>query len=142
MNRRQLLQFSSLLPFSQSATSWSQSGKSALPSRNIVVAQVVDFSQEQRDVSKDFLASSRAAWLDINSRGGIRGKNVTHLAPVPLVNARLPLIRSYRETMSRLFDEPPTPLSLAGYIAARYTYDVLNDVDGALTRRNVLTTFR
>jgi hypothetical protein len=44
--------------------------------------------------------------------------------------------------MSRLFDEPPTPLSLAGYIAARYTYDVLNDVEGALTRQNVLTTFR
>ena len=338
MNRRQLLQFSSLLPLSQSVISWSQSGKSASPSRNVVIAQIVDFSQEQRDVSKDFLAGSRAVWLDINSRGGIHGKNVTHLAletvgtpaslrvaldsikdnpfcvvlsgsvgdrvasqilalsrqnelnfahaapwlqnsslevddktftifaarqeqisyalknlsvmgmseigaiyattadfsayhfeveriaaashlklqtfqgmgdlqalgrkltprtpavllfvggtpelaaftngmekqarqrfvvaladvnlqtmadmgatrttaviatqPVPLVNARLPLIRSYRETMSRLFDEPPTPLSLAGYIAARYTYEVLNDVEGPLTRQSVLNTFR
>ena len=332
------MQLASLLPVSQSAVSWAQPLKAAPVARSIVIAQVVDFSQEQRDVSKDFQAGSRAAWMDINSRGGIRGRNVTHLSletdgtpaslqnalasvrdnpscvvlcgsvgesvasqilelsrrnelsiahaapwlqnsslvvddktfpifaarqeqisyalknlsvmgmteigavyatkadfngyhveveriaatsqlklqtfqgqgelhdlgrkltpgtpavllfvggtpelaaftsgmekqarqryvvaladvnlqtmiemgatrttaviatqPVPLVNARLPLIRSYRETMSRLFDEPPTPLSLAGYIAARYTYEVLNDVEGPLTRQSVLSTFR
>ena len=80
MNRRQLLQLASLLPLNKSAISWSQPAKSALVSRSIVIAQVVDFSQEQRDVSKDFLAGSRAVWLDINSRGGIHGRNVTHLA--------------------------------------------------------------
>ena len=36
--------------------------------------------------------------------------------PVPLVNSSLPVVRSYRETLARLFDEPPTPLSLAGYM--------------------------
>ena len=44
--------------------------------------------------------------------------------------------------MTRLFDEPPTPLSLAGFIAARYTYEVLNDIDGLLTRQSALTAFQ
>jgi hypothetical protein len=33
----------------------------------------VDTSQEQQDVAKDFLIGSRAAWQDINLKGGLRG---------------------------------------------------------------------
>lgn len=338
LSRRQLLQRASLLTAGAAAPGWAQPGKSATSSRGVVVAQVVDFSPAQQDVSKDFLIGSRAAWQDINSRGGLRGKPVQHLAletdgtpaslrmaldsvkdnpscmalsgsvgdqiasqilalssqgglniahaapwlqnssleiddrtfpifaarqeqiayalktlsvmglkelgaiygtahdhtayhveleriaagmqlklesfqgtgdlrllsqkltpttpavllfvggtpelaaftqglgkqarqryivaladvnlqtllqmgasrnmpviatqPVPLVNASLPIVRAYRETLSRLFDEPPTPLSLAGFIAARYTYEVLNDVDGPLTRQSALATFQ
>lgn len=338
ISRRQLLQRASLLTAGAAAPGWAQPGKSATSSRSVVVAQVVDFSPAQQDVSKDFLIGSRAAWQDINSRGGLRGKPVQHLAletdgtpaslrmaldsvkdnpscmalsgsvgdqiasqilalssqgglniahaapwlqnssleiddrtfpifaarqeqiayalktlsvmglkelgaiygtahdhtayhveleriaagmqlklesfqgtgdlrllsqkltpttpavllfvggtpelaaftqglgkqarqryivaladvnlqtllqmgasrnmpviatqPVPLVNASLPIVRAYRETLSRLFDEPPTPLSLAGFIAARYTYEVLNDVDGPLTRQSALATFQ
>ena len=58
--------------------------------------------------------------------------------PVPMVNASLPVVRAYREVLARLFDEPPSPLSLAGFLAARYTSEVLDDVDGPLTRANVL----
>ena len=54
----------------------------------------------------------------------------------------LPVVRAYRDTMARLFDEPPTPLSLAGYIAARYTQDVMAEVDGPLTRASVLQAFQ
>lgn len=338
LSRRQLLQRASLLTAGAAAPGWAQPGKSATSSRSVVVAQVVDFSPAQQDVSKDFLIGSRAAWQDINSRGGLRGRPVQHLAletdgtpaslrmaldsvkdnpscmalsgsvgdqiasqilalssqgglniahaapwlqnssleiddrtfpifaarqeqiayalktlsvmglkelgaiygtahdhtayhveleriaagmqlklesfqgtgdlrllsqkltpttpavllfvggtpelaaftqglgkqarqryivaladvnlqtllqmgasrnmpviatqPVPLVNASLPIVRAYRETLSRLFDEPPTPLSLAGFIAARYTYEVLNDVDGPLTRQSALATFQ
>ncbi len=74
--------------------------------------------------------------------GAARNTPVIATQPVPLVNASLPVVRSYRETLSRLFDEPPTPLSLAGYIAARYTYEVLNDVDGPLNRQSVLAAFQ
>jgi ABC-type branched-subunit amino acid transport system substrate-binding protein len=62
--------------------------------------------------------------------------------PVPMVNASLPVVRSYREALSRLFDEPPTSLSLAGYIAARYTFEVLNEIDGPINRQNVLAAFQ
>ena len=74
--------------------------------------------------------------------GAAKNTPVIATQPVPMVNASLPIVRSYRETMTRLFDEPPTPLSLAGFIAARYTYEVLNDIDGPLTRQNALTAFQ
>ena len=36
------------------------------------------------------------------------------------------------ETLARLFDEAPVALSLAGLIAVRYTFEVLNALDGRL----------
>ncbi len=337
-NRRQLLQGASLLATGAALPGWAQPGKPGAASRSLVVAQIVDFSQAQQDVSKDFLIGSRAAWQDINARGGIRGKQVLHLAvetdgtpasvraaldsvrdnpsavvlsgtvgdhvasqiveisrqgglnmahvapwlqnssleidnktfpifaarqeqiayaiktlsvmglseigvvyataqdysayrveveriatdmklrlqsfpangdsralgqkltpktpaiilfvggtpelaeftqglekqarqryivaladvnlqtmqqmgaarntpviatqPVPMVNARLPVVRAYRETLAKLFDEPPTSLSLAGFIAARYTYEVLNDAEVPLTRQSALSAFQ
>ena len=74
--------------------------------------------------------------------GAAKNTPVIATQPVPMVNASLPIVRTYRETMARLFDEPPTPLSLAGFIAARYTYEVLNDIDGPLTRQSALTAFQ
>jgi len=74
--------------------------------------------------------------------GAARNTPVIATQPVPLVNAGLPVVRAYREVLARLFDEPPTSLSLAGYIAARYTMDVLSEVEGAPTRQSVLTAFQ
>ena len=338
INRRHLMQCAGLAAATSALPAWSQPGKPAAASRNVVVAQIVDFSQAQQDVSKDFLIGSRAAWQDINQRGGIKGRQVQHLAietdgtpaslraaidtiksnpacvvmsgsvgdqmaaeavalikkdgfamahaapwlqnsslevddntfpifaarqeqiahalktlsvmglkelgaiygttrdhtayhveveriaagmqlrlqsfqgagqlralgqkltpqtpavllfvggtpelaeftqgldkqsrqryvvaladvnlqimqqmgaakntpviatqPVPMVTASMPVVRSYREILARLFDEPPTSLSLAGFIAARYTFEVLNDVDGPLTRQSALTAFQ
>ena len=72
------------------------------------------------------------------------GRNTPVIAtqPVPMVTSSSAVVRNYRETLARLFDEPPTALSLAGFIAARYTFEVLNSVDGALTRASVLSTFQ
>lgn len=61
---------------------------SAQPSRNVasaggrpwVVAQIVDTTAQQQDVSKDFLIGSRAAWQDINAQGGLLGRPVKHLS--------------------------------------------------------------
>lgn len=338
LNRRHLLKGAGLAAATSALPVWSQPGKPMAASRNVVVAQIVDFSQAQQDVSKDFLIGSRAAWQDINQRGGIKGRQVQHLSietdgtpaslrtaidaiksnpacvvmsgsvgdqmaaeavslirkeglnmahaapwlqnsslevddytfpifaarqeqiayalktlsvmglkelgaiygttrdhaayhveveriaasmqlklqtfqgagqlralgqkltpqtpavllfvggtpelaeftqgldkqsrqryvvaladvnlqimqqmgaakntpviatqPVPMVTASLPVVRSYREIMARLFDEPPTSLSLAGFIAARYTFEVLNDVEGPLTRQSTLTAFQ
>lgn len=338
-SRRNILRFSGLLVAAVASPAWAQPVKPAAAPRSVVVAQVVDFSQAQQDVSKDFLIGSRAAWQDINLRGGIRGKRVQHLAvetdgkpaslrtaldaikanpacvvmsggvgdqvasqilgmgrldsvslahvapwlqdasleiddktfpifaarqeqiafalktlsvmgmtelgavyasiedynayhtelerfaigkqlklqsfqgagdlrllgqkltsgtpavllfvggtpelaeftqglekqsrqryivaladvnlqtmqqmgaarhtpviatqPVPLVSATsIPIVRSYRETLARLFDEPPTALSLAGFIAARYTFEVLNEIEGPLTRQSALSAFQ
>jgi hypothetical protein len=74
--------------------------------------------------------------------GAARNTPVIATQPVPMVTASLPVVRAYRDVLGRLFDEPPSPLSLAGYLAARYTSEVLDDVDGAMTRANVLTAFQ
>lgn len=74
--------------------------------------------------------------------GAARHTAVIATQPVPMVTASLPVVRAYRETLLRLFDEPPTPLSLAGFLAARYTHDVLSEVDGVLTRQSALAAFQ
>lgn len=73
---------------------------------------------------------------------GGRSTPVIATQVVPVVTSGLPVVRAYRETLARLFDEPPAPLSLAGFIAARYTADVLGDVDGPLTRQAALAAFQ
>jgi hypothetical protein len=57
---------------------------------------------------------------------------------VPMVNANTPIVKSYRDTLSRLYDEPPTPQSLAGYISARYAFEVLQGAEGGIARASVL----
>lgn len=74
--------------------------------------------------------------------GAARTTPVIATQVVPMVTAGLPVVRSYRETMARLFDEPAAPLSLAGFIAARYTHEVLAGVEGNLTRQSALAAFR
>ncbi len=74
--------------------------------------------------------------------GVARNTPIIGTQAVPVVTSSLPVVRGYREILARLFDEPPTPLSLAGFVAARYTFEVLNGLDGAPTRQNVLTAFQ
>lgn len=58
------------------------------------------------------------------------------------MTAPLPIVRRYRAVLAQLFDEPPAALSLAGFIAARYTFEVLDAVEGPLTRASVLAAFQ
>jgi len=52
------------------------------------------------------------------------------------------IVRNYREVMAKLYDEPPSPQGLAGFIAARYTAEVLQSVAGPVTRASVLAALR
>jgi ABC-type branched-subunit amino acid transport system substrate-binding protein len=74
--------------------------------------------------------------------GAARVTPVIATQPVPPVNSSVPIVRSYREILGRLFDEPPTALSLAGFLAARYTHRVLGEVDGSMSRASVLAEFQ
>jgi ABC-type branched-subunit amino acid transport system substrate-binding protein len=75
--------------------------------------------------------------------GGAKSTPVIVTQAVPMVTASsVPIVRRYRDVLSRLFDEPPAPLSLAGFIAARYTYEVLADIDGPVTRASALAAFQ
>lgn len=60
---------------------------------------------------------------------------------VPVLSSNFSVVRRYRTVLTKLFDEPPTPLSLAGFIAAQYTHQVLSSMDGPFTRASVLAAF-
>jgi len=74
--------------------------------------------------------------------GSVRNASVIATQAVPLVTAGLPIVRAYREALARLYDEPPSPQGLAGFIAARYTAEVLQGISGPITRASALAAFR
>ncbi|MCA0215282.1 MAG: ABC transporter substrate-binding protein [Proteobacteria bacterium] len=106
--------------------------------------ELVQFTQglQKQQRQRYIVALADVNLQTMTQMGGARSTPVIATQAVPMVNASLPVVRSYRETMARLFDEPPVSLSLAGFIAARYTYEVLRDMDGALTRQGVLAAFQ
>ena len=79
LRRRQWLQ----LGAAASLAPWGAAHAQARPGRMpdgapLVVAQIADMSPGQQDVSRDFVVGARAAWQEINARGGIRGRAVEH----------------------------------------------------------------
>ncbi|MFC5608099.1 twin-arginine translocation pathway signal protein [Variovorax soli] len=73
------------------------------------------------------------------------GKSVpvifTDVVPNPHTS-KLPVVRSYRTALQRLFDEAPTPVSLAGYLAGRYAATVLASAGAGASRAKVLAEFQ
>ncbi|WP_354449223.1 ABC transporter substrate-binding protein [Ottowia thiooxydans] len=61
---------------------------------------------------------------------------------VPLTRSQMPVVQAYRGTLARLFDEPTSSLSLAGYLGARYTQQVLAAMTGPIDRPSVLSAFQ
>jgi ABC-type branched-subunit amino acid transport system substrate-binding protein len=106
--------------------------------------ELVQFTQglEKQQRQRYIVALADVNLQTMTQMGGARSTPVIATQAVPMVNASLPVVRSYRETMARLFDEPPVSLSLAGFIAARYTFEVLRDMDGPQTRQSVLAAFQ
>lgn len=106
--------------------------------------ELVQFTQ---GIDKQARQRYIVALADVNLQtmmqmGAARNTPVMATQVVPMVNSTLPVVKTYRETLARLFDEPPTPQSLAGYIAARYTSEVLNSVEGIPTRQSTLLAFQ
>ncbi len=78
----------------------------------------------------------------LSQLGGVRRMPIIGTQVVPVMSSNLPIVRLYKSVLAKRFDEPPTALSLAGFIAAKYTFDVLGTVDGPMTRANVLRAFQ
>ena len=55
---------------------------------------------------------------------------------VPVITSALPVVRDYRAALSKFFDEPPSALSLSGYISAKLTQRLLAQAN-ARTRAQV-----
>jgi ABC-type branched-subunit amino acid transport system substrate-binding protein len=100
----------------------------------LALAQGIGKQAQQRYV----VALSDVNVLTLQQSGLSRHVAVIATQVVPLVNGQATLVRQYRDTMGRLYDEPPTPQSLAGFTAARYTYETLRQVEGGLSRATVM----
>lgn len=66
---------------------------------------------------------------------------LTQGVPNPQSGA-LPCVREYRGQLQRLFDEAPSPLSLAGWMAGRYVLSLLGGIDEAPSRAALLRALR
>lgn len=65
----------------------------------------------------------------------------TRVVPNPM-SSKVPVVRAYREALARLFDEAPSPMSLAGYLAGRYAANVLGAAGPNAGRARVLAEFQ
>jgi ABC-type branched-subunit amino acid transport system substrate-binding protein len=106
--------------------------------------ELVQFTQglEKQSRQRYVVALADVNLQTMMQMGAARSTPVIATQAVPMTTDSMAVVRAYRDTLGRLFDEPPTPLSLAGFIAARYTFEVLNDVDGTLTRQSALAAFQ
>ena len=105
--------------------------------------ELVRFSQgiEKQAAQRYIIAMSDVNLQSIQQMGMSRFTPMIATQVVPMVNASLPIVKAYRAALGRLYDEPATPHSLAGYVAARYTHEVLQSIDGPLTRASAIQAF-
>jgi ABC-type branched-subunit amino acid transport system substrate-binding protein len=105
--------------------------------------ELMQFSQgiEKQAVQRYIVAMSDVNLQVLQQLGVSRFTPVIATQAVPPVNGSQPVVRAYREVLNRLYDEPPTPQSLAGYLSARYAQEVMGNLDGALNRTNTLQAF-
>lgn len=107
--------------------------------------ELVQFTQglDKQSRQRYVVALADVNLQTVQQMGGAKSTPVIVTQAVPMVTASsVPIVRRYREVLARLFDEPPAPLSLAGFIAARYTYEVLADIDGPVSRTTALAAFQ
>ncbi len=105
--------------------------------------ELVQFTQglEKQARQRYVVALADVNLLTLQQMGAAKSIPIIATQTVPMVNAALPIVRNYRQVMAKLFDEPPTPHSLAGFIAARYTYEIIRSIEGPATRASVLLAF-
>lgn len=83
--------------------------------------------------------------LQVFAQMGGMPKNASVIAtqPVPMTTAGVPIVRAYRDALARLYDEPPSPQGLAGFVAARYLLEALQQTQPApWTRASVLASLQ
>ena len=117
------------------------------PALLLFVGGTPELAQFTRGLERQARQRYVLALADVNLQtlqqlGGARSTPVIAAQAVPLASAALPIVRRYREVLGRFFDEPPSALSLAGFIAAQYTHEVLASIPGPVTRASALAAFQ
>lgn len=66
---------------------------------------------------------------------------LTQVVPNPQ-SSQLPVAMAYRAALKVFYDEPPSPVSLAGYIAGRYAAEALGKLEGEVSRATVMASLQ
>ncbi|MFM2111444.1 MAG: hypothetical protein RLZZ271_104 [Pseudomonadota bacterium] len=111
------------------------------PAVLLFMAGTPELAQFSKGAGKNNRHRYAIGMADINSQtlqqmGLGRNVPVVITQVVPIVTAALPVVRDYRNALAKFFDEPPSPLSLSGYISARITHKLLGQ-HGVTTRNQV-----
>jgi len=108
----------------------------------------IELAQFTRGMGKRVVQRYVVCLADVDTNTFLQlnpGKGVpiifTQVVPNPL-SSRVPVVRAYRDALGRLFDEAPSPVSLAGYLAGRYAATVLAATGPNPTRAKVLAEFQ
>ena len=133
----------------ESSTNLLQMGRSLTPDTPRVIIfiggtpELFQFAQgiEKQAAQRYIVAMSDVNVQTLGQLGISRFTPVIATQVVPLINSNLPVVRAYRETLGRLYDEPPTSQSLAGFISARYAQEILLSADGAISRATSMQAF-
>ena len=134
-------------PLAQDLKSAGQKLPASSPAVQLFIGGTPELAQFTAGLEMQTQRRYLLALADVNLQtmkelGAARETPIFAAQTVPVVNSGLPVVRAYRAAMVKFFDEPPTPLSLAGYIAARYTFEVLNKVGSNLSRQTALAAFQ
>lgn len=144
--QRMSMQLSTSLP-TQDLRSVGQKLGASSPAVQLFIGGTPELAQftlglEQQARQRYVLALADVNLQTMKEMGAARQTPVFAAQTVPMVNSSLPVVRAYRAAMGKFFDEPATPLSLAGYIAVRYTFEVLSKVGAGLNRQTALAAFQ
>jgi hypothetical protein len=144
--QRMRMQISTTQP-SQDLKSVGQKLAATSPAVQLFIGGTPELAQltaglEQQSRPRYVLALADVNLQTMKEMGAARQTPVFAAQTVPMVNSSLPVVRAYRAAMHKFFDEPANPLSLAGYIAARYTFEVLSRVGAGLNRQTALAAFQ
>ncbi|MDE2418232.1 MAG: ABC transporter substrate-binding protein [Burkholderiales bacterium] len=106
--------------------------------------ELLQFSQgiEKQAAMRYVIAMSDVNLQTLSQAGMSRQVPVIATQVVPLVNTSSAVVRAYRSSLSRLFDEPPTPQGLAGFIASRYVFETLQSLEGGVTRASLMAALQ
>jgi len=106
--------------------------------------ELLQFSQgiEKQAAMRYVVAMSDVNLQTLAQAGMSRHAPVIATQVVPLVNNSAAVVRAYRASLSRLFDEPPTPQGLAGFIASRYVFETMLSLEGGVTRSGLMAALQ
>ncbi|HKX44933.1 MAG TPA: ABC transporter substrate-binding protein [Burkholderiaceae bacterium] len=135
------------VPRGQEIAAYAASLRDDIPAFLLFLGGSIELAQFTQGLAKQKLPRYIICLSDVDTTTLLQlnpGKSASiifaQVVPNPQSNSA-PFVRSYRSTLKALFDEAPSPVSLAGYVAGHYAARVLGGLDANASRAAVLAEF-